>query len=139
MIVLDTNVISEPAKPIPNQSVVAWLNEQPAETLYLTATSLAELFAGIGILPDGKRKAQVHQRMSDLVGIFFGPRILPFDRNAAMAYASIMALATLKGRAISFADGQIAAIAQVHGFTVATRDTAPFEAAGIPVIDPWKL
>lgn len=139
MIVLDTNVISEPAKPIPNQSVVTWLNAQPAETLYLTATSLAELFAGIEILPDGKRKAQVHQRMSDLVGMFFGPRILSFDRDAAIAYALIMALATQKGRAISFADGQIAAIAQVHSFTVATRDTAPFEAAGIPVVNPWKL
>ncbi len=139
MIVLDTNVISEPAKPIPNQSVVAWLNTQTAEKLYLTATSLAELFAGIELLPDGKRKVLVHRRMSDLVGMFFGPRILSFDRDSAIAYASIMALATRKGRAISFADGQIAAIAQVQGFTVATRDTAPFEAAGIPVINPWEL
>ncbi|WP_105437334.1 type II toxin-antitoxin system VapC family toxin [Neorhizobium sp. T25_13] len=139
MIVLDTNVISEPAKPIPNQSVVAWLNAQPTKALYLTATSLAELFVGIEILSDGKRKAQVHQRMSDLVGLFFGPRILSFDRDSAAAYALIMAQATRKGRAISFADGQIAAIAQVHNFTVATRDTAPFEAAGIPVINPWKL
>lgn len=139
MIILDTNLISEPAKPEPNQSVIDWLNAQSLEMLFVTATSLAELFVGIANLPDGRRKTEVHQRMSELVEVFFGSRVLPFDRNAAETYASLMAQAARKGRAISFADGQIAAIAKVHGFAVATRDTSPFEAAGIPVINPWKL
>jgi predicted nucleic acid-binding protein len=45
----------------------------------------------------------------------------------------------IAGRAISVADGQIAAIAAVHGFTVATRDANPFVAAGVPIIDPWNF
>jgi predicted nucleic acid-binding protein len=56
MIVLDTNVVSEPMKPDGNPIVRAWLDRQVAGTLHLTSTSLAELLAGIEILPDGKRK-----------------------------------------------------------------------------------
>ena len=111
MILLDTNVVSEPMRPNGNPAVRAWLDRQVAETLYLTATSLSGLF---------------------------GSRILPFDRTAAIAYAPLVRRARKGGRSISVADGQIAAIAAVHGLTVATRDTAPFIAAGVPVTNPWE-
>ena len=75
--------------------------------------------------------------MSELLLGLFASRILPFDQPAAMLYASVVARARTKGRVISVADGQIAAIGVLHGFTVATRDTAPFVAAGVPVINPW--
>lgn len=68
----------------------------------------------------------------------FGSRFLPFDQAAAMAYAPLIGRARASGCLISVADGQIAAIAAVHGFTVATRDTVPFVAAGVPVINPWE-
>ena len=68
----------------------------------------------------------------------FGPRILPFDQEAASIYAKLFVRARAAGHAITFADGQIAAIAAAHGFIVATRDTVPFAAAGVPVIDPWE-
>lgn len=138
MIILDTNVISEPAKPAPDIAVVDWLDRQAKQTMYVTATTLAELWVGIELLPSGRKKNEIARTMSDLLRIHLGPRILPFDGSAALEYASIMVEATRRGRAISFADGQIAAIARVHGFTVATRNTSPFTAAGVAVVNPWE-
>ena len=139
MIILDTNVVSEPMRPNGNPAVQAWLDSQVAETLYLTATSLSELLVGVAILPDGKRKRGLDAALGELVDILFGARVLPFDRQAAKAYAPLVGRARAMGRLISVADAQIAAIAAVHGFTVATRDTAPFVAAGVPVVNPWEL
>ncbi len=136
MIVLNTNVVSEPMKPYGNPTVQAWLDQQVAETLYLTATSLAELLIGIEILPDGKRKEGLAAALAELLARLFGSRILPFDQQAAVAYAPVVSRARAGGKIISVADAQIAAIAAVRGFTVATRDTEPFVAAGLPVIDP---
>jgi len=137
MIVLDTNVVSEPIKPKGNPAVQAWLDQQVAETLYLTATSLSELLVGIEILPDGKRKEGLGAALAELLAGLFESRILPFDQQAAMAYAPLVGRARADGHIITVADGQIAAIAAVHGFAVATRDTEPFEAAGVPVVNPW--
>jgi predicted nucleic acid-binding protein len=138
VIVLDTNIVSEPMKSNANPIVQVWLDRQIAETLYLTATSLSELLVGIEILPDGKRKEGLDSALNELVVRLFKSRILPFDQQAAMAYAPLVGRARACGRLISVADGQIAAIAAVHGFTVATRDIAPFVAAGVPVINPWE-
>lgn len=138
MIVLDTNVVSEPMKTNGNPAVLAWLDRQVAETLYLTSTSLAELLVGIEILPDGKRKDGLGAALVELVEVLFAGRILPFDAAAATHYGPIIGRARAAGRAISVGDGQIAAIAAAHGFKVATRDTAPFIAAGVEVIDPWS-
>jgi predicted nucleic acid-binding protein len=139
MIILDTNVISEPMKPDGDPKVLAWLDDQAAETLYLTSVNLAELLAGLEILPDGKRKAGLHQTLSDLLSRLFEGRVLPFDEQAAREFAPLIAKARSAGRVISMSDGQIAAIAKTRGFTVATRDVAPFEAAGVPIINPWEI
>ena len=138
MIILDTNVISEPMKPNSNPAVTAWLDRQLAETLYLTATSFSELLVGIEILPDGKRKQELSIALKELIIKLFGPRILPFDQQAAIAYSPLIGRAKLKGQSISVSDGQIAAIASVHGFTIATRDVAPFVATGVSIINPWE-
>jgi predicted nucleic acid-binding protein len=135
---MDTNVICEPMRHQGSPAVQAWLGRQVAETLYLTATSLAGLLVGIEILPHGKGKEGLASALAELVATLFGSRILPFDQQAAVAYAPVVSRARAAGTIISVADGQIAAIAAVHGFTVATRDTAPFRAAGLPVIDPWE-
>jgi toxin FitB len=139
MIVLDTNVVSEPMRTRGNPAVQAWLDRQVAETMYLTATSLAELPAGIEILLESKRKEGLTAALAELIATLFGPRILSFDQHTAVAYASVISRARAHGKIISVADGQIAAIAVLRGFTVATRDTGPFLAAGVPVINPWEL
>ena len=139
MIVLDTNVVSEPMKHNGDPAVLGWLDRQLAETLYLTSISLAELLVGIENLPNGKRKTGLDAGLAELMAALFGPRILAFDYHAARAFAPLISRARSVGQGISVSDGQIAAIATVHGFSVATRDTAPFIAAGVPVINPWEL
>lgn len=138
MIILDTNVISEPMKAHGNPAVMAWLDRQVSDTLFVTAISLAELLAGIENLAGGKRKDGLGAALADLVSSLFDGRILPFGQSAAIAYAPMAARAKASGRAIGFADGQIAAIALSRGYMVATRDTTPFQAASISVINPWE-
>jgi len=138
VIVLDTNVVSEPMRPNGHPAVRIWLDQQVAETLYLTATSLAELLMGVEILPEGKRKEGLATALSELIETLFESRVLAFDQQAARAYAPLVGRARAAGQIVSVADGQIAAIATLHGFAVATRDTAPFVAAGVPVINPWE-
>lgn len=137
MILLDTNVVSEPLKSSGDMNVLAWIDAQIIETLYLSTISLAELRFGIAVLPDGKRRETLHSSLERRVLPLFAGRILPFDDPASQAYATLRARARAAGQAIEPADGYIAAIAATHGFAVATRDTSPFEAADLSVINPW--
>ncbi|GGA85257.1 VapC ribonuclease Y4jK [Brucella endophytica] len=137
MIVLDTNVVSEAMKPEPALVVRDWLDEQAAETLYLSSVTVAELLFGIGALPDGRRKQQLATTLDGLLALFDG-RILAFDMDAARHYADLAVAARNAGKGFPTPDGYIAAIATAHGFAVATRDDSAFKAAGVPVIDPWK-
>jgi toxin FitB len=138
MILLDTNVVSEPLKFDSDPEVLAWLDAQPVATLYLSTISLAELRFGIAILPEGRKKERLRLRLDERVLPAFEDRILPFDAEAAEANAALRARARAAGRAIGPSDGYIAAIAATHNLIVATRDTAPFEAAGLTVINPWQ-
>lgn len=138
MMILDTNVVSEVMRPRPNERVKHWLDNQPTGTLCLTATTLAELLAGIASMPDGMRKDGLARTLEEFREFVLDRRILPFDDATAHAYAVLVSKARAKGRAIAVADGQIAAIAWVHGFMVATRDTGPFEAAGVAFVNPWN-
>jgi predicted nucleic acid-binding protein len=127
MIILDTNVLSEPMRADGDAAVAAWLDRQMVETLYLTTVNLAELLLGVELLPLGVRRSRLEARIGAVINGFGETRMLVLVGRARGA-----------GHAIGVADGQIAAIAAVHGFSVATRDTAPFVAAGVPVIDPWN-
>ncbi len=139
MILLDTNVISEPLRPAGDARVLAWIDAQAIETLYLCTISLAELRFGIAALPEGRRRDALLASLEQRVLPLFEGRILSFDEPAARAYAALRASARAAGRAIAPADGYIAAVAAAHDLTLATRDTAPFEAAGLKTLDPWKL
>ena len=138
MIIVDTNVLSEPMRPNGDPAVAAWLDRQAADTLYLTAVNLAELLLGIELLPFGLRRSRLEARIGEVLSAFGERRTLVFDTRAARLFAVLVARARAAGHAIGVANGQIAAIAAAHGFSVATRDTAPFIAAGVPVIDPWN-
>ena len=137
MIVLDTNVVSEPLKPAASPTVIAWLDRQNFETLFLSAISLAELRYGVAALPEGRCKQGLKTALEERIFSLFGLRILPFDTEAADAYAVIRGRARAQGESIGASDGYIAATAAAHGFAVATRDTGPFEAAGVSCINPW--
>lgn len=137
MILLDTHIVSEPLRPAPDTRVIAWIDAQPLETLFLSAITVAELRAGVALLPAGKRRTGLQQNLEKRVLPLFAGRVLPFDLACTQAYAELMARARKAGLAIATADGYIAAIAAANGFTVASRDTGPFEAAGAAVINPW--
>ncbi len=139
MIVLDTNVVSEPLKPAPDPVVLDWLNAQEPKTLYTTTVNLAELLAGVEALPAGRRKDALAQALSSQVLALFGGRVLSFDTEAADAFAKTNASAQAQGNTMAFADCAIAAIARVNGFALATRNMRDFKGAGVPLIDPWVL
>ena len=138
MILLDTNVVSEPLRPAPDARVIEWIDAQPLETLFLSAITVAELRAGVAMLPAGKRRTGLQQSLDKQVLPLFAGRVLPFDLACTTAYAALVARARAAGLAMSVADGFIAAVAAANGFTVATRDTVPFQAAGVAVINPWS-
>lgn len=137
MIILDTNVISEPLRPKPAAGVVAWLDAQAVETLYLTTISLAEVRHGIACLPKGRRRQNLDDRFENEFLPLFRGRTLAFEEPATTAYAELRAQARAQGLPIGDFDALIASIASVTGFMVATRDTAPFEAAGVAVVNPF--
>jgi toxin FitB len=136
MILLDTNVVSEAMKPEPDPAVRSWLDEQTAETLFLSSVTIAELMFGIGSLPKGKRKDRLTAALEGMLDLFAG-RILPFDTGAARRYADLAVKARAVGKGFPTPDGYIAAIAAAHEFVVASRDASAFAAAGLTVIDPW--
>ncbi len=138
MIVLDTNVVSEAMKPEPHPAVMAWLNAQAAPTLYLSSVTLAELLFGIATLPEGRRKDMLSKALDGLLSLF-RDRVLPFDTDAARCYAELAVTARASGRGFPTPDGYIAAVAASRGFLVASRDTSPYEAARVPVINPWAV
>ena len=136
MILLDTNVVSEAMKPLPYSLVLGWLNAQAAETLFVSSITFAELWFGVAAMPKGQRKLRLKETVDGLADMYKG-RILGFDLDAAKTYAQLAVLAKSKGQGFPTADGYIAAIAAAKQFTVASRDTGPFVAAGLQVINPW--
>ncbi|MCW5735266.1 MAG: type II toxin-antitoxin system VapC family toxin [Enhydrobacter sp.] len=138
MILIDTNVVSEAMKPEPHPAVRDWLDAQAAETLFLSSVTVAELMFGIGILSRGRRKDTLEAALAAAVDLF-DTRILRFDTEAARRYADLAVRARRVGNRFPTPDGYIAAIAAAHGFAVASRDTGPFRAAGLAVIDPWTV
>lgn len=138
MILIDTNVISELWKLAPDPRVLAWVDAQAIETLYLSAVTVAELRFGLATMPIGKRRTIYLDRLERDVVPAFNGRVLPFDLDASQAYADLMAQARAAGKAIGKADGYIAATAAARGLMVATRDTSPFEAAGLNIVNLWE-
>lgn len=138
MILLDTNVISETQRQEPDARVLRWIDAQALETLYLSAITVAELRAGISLMPAGKRRDSLHENLEKRLLPMFANRVLSFDMACTKAYAELLAKSLSAGLAIETADAFIAAVALANGFTVATRDTSPFEAAGVNVINPWE-
>ena len=137
MVVLDTNVVSELMRATPSAEVLVWMDELPPRELFVTAVTEAEVRTGIAILPAGARRSGLADAAERTLGGLFAGRVLPFDSNAARAYADIAAASRAAGRPISQSDCQIAGIARSRGMAVATRNVRDFSDTGVEVIDPW--
>jgi len=137
VIVLDTNVLSELMRPAPAPVVLDWVDAHAGGELAVTAISAAELLLGVERLPEGRRRQAIAVAVHDLLDHDFAGRVLAFDGAAADAYATIAAGRADRGRQISMADAQIAAVCRVHGAFLATRNGRDFEHTGVEVLDPW--
>ncbi len=138
MIILDTNVISELTRAVPEARVISWLDSLPAEETAITAITAAELRYGVRRLPAGRRKNELSEAVHALINADFRGRVEPFDVLAADHYADVVAERERTGRPISTPDAQIAAICRVLAATLATRNTSDFANTGVNLIDPWE-
>lgn len=138
MILLDTNVVSELIRPTPDPRVEMWLSRQIASSIFLSAISEAELRYGVALLPMGRRRDRLTAEIENMLQEDFAGRLLPFDREAARAYAEIGVVRRAAGLPVHHADCQIAAIARSRNAGIATRNVKDFEGCGIDVINPWQ-
>src|SRR5271165_4744401 len=138
MIILDTNVLSELMRSEPSRRVLAWVAKQPASELFTTSVTEAEIFYGIELLPKGKRREGLLAAAEAMFAEDLAGRVFGFESDAARVFSKIAANRRALGRPISHADAQIAAIAQVRGAKLATRNVADFEDCGLDIVDPWN-
>jgi predicted nucleic acid-binding protein len=137
VIILDTNVLSELMRARPTILVLKWFAAQPSAGLFTTTLTQAEIFYGLSLLPEGRRRDDLFAAARPIFEVELAGRILSFDRDAAMAYADIAASRRRAGQPISQIDGQIAAITASRGARLATRNVRDFADCGIVVVDPW--
>jgi predicted nucleic acid-binding protein len=136
MILLDTNVVSEPFRPQPSEVVLGWYKAQTEEDLFLCTPVLAELRYGLERLPSGARRRTLENAVNLVEGRFLA-RTLSLDKGAAHEFGRILAHRNRIGRPLEIMDGLIAAIALSHRATLATRDLSDFEGIGLELINPF--
>lgn len=136
MIVLDTNVISSLMRAEPDAATRAWLDRQPADSIFTTAISVFELRAGIEPLAQGRRRQRLEKTLTAMLDEDFEGRLLPFDRAAAEASAILLARRRRRGRPVELRDTQIAGIVLAHRARLATFNTRDFADLDVELIDP---
>lgn len=134
---LDTNVISESARPHPDAGVMDWLQTTDEDTLFLSVISLAELRYGIERLEDGRRKTTLDVWLTEQLCPRFEERLLTVDPVTADEWGRVVAKAQAAGRPIGAMDAFVAAHALQHELVLVTRNTADFRAAGVRLFNPW--
>lgn len=137
MTILDTNIVSEMMRPVPEPSVLRWFANLATDDAHLTAITLAEILLGIELLPMGKRRDVLRSGAERTFAVIPG-HVLAFDEKAAAAFSLISSARRKQGKPISQFDAQIAAIARAHNATLATRNTNDFEGCGVRVVNPWE-
>ena len=138
MIILDTNVLSALMHKAPDAAVVAWLDRQPAESVWITSVTLFESRLGLALLPKGRRQQLLETAFSRLLEEDLENRVLDFDSAAAAEAAALAAERQRAGRSVDFRDTQIAGIALARRATLATRNVRHFQDLKVPVVDPWN-
>jgi predicted nucleic acid-binding protein len=138
VIVLATDVVSELMRQVPDDAVVRWVDRYPADEVFITAVTAAELVYGVARLPAGERRTVLAAGVSELLAEDFKDQVLPFDGVAAEYCGEIAATREEQGRPISMADAQIAAICRRHAACLATRNTKDFIGTGVMLLDPWS-
>ncbi|MEO5701975.1 MAG: type II toxin-antitoxin system VapC family toxin [Casimicrobiaceae bacterium] len=139
MIILDTNVLSALMRKLPDAAVVAWLDRQPADSIWITSVTYFEARLGLALLPEGKRRAALLSAFAHLVEEDLDNRVLDFDTAAAIEAAELASQRQRDGKPVAIRDTQIAGIALARHAVLATRNTRHFADLRIKVIDPWQV
>jgi hypothetical protein len=137
MIVLDTNVLSALMRDVPEKEIEDWLDRQPRTSIWITSITVFELYFGLQIMAAGKRRSALGGKFELLIGKFDG-RIAALDSDAAQRAAELMAARRKEGRSVELRDTMIAGIVLSHHASLATRNIAHFDDAGVPLINPWN-
>jgi predicted nucleic acid-binding protein len=137
VIILDTNVVSEPTRPASSKAVRQWVIGQQQDQLFTTSITQAEMLLGVDLLPDGLRRGVLAEQVYRIFTENFAGRVLPFDSAAAREFPLIVMLRRKRGKPIMEADALIAAIARSRGASLATRNIKDFDGCGIDVVNPW--
>ncbi|MDP3288255.1 MAG: type II toxin-antitoxin system VapC family toxin [Methyloversatilis sp.] len=138
MIILDTNVVSELLRPVPDERVVAWVRAQRQSSLFTTVITRGEMLFGVCLLPEGRRRQELLREVIAVFSDDMAERVLDFGSEAADAYAEIAATRRSQGRPVSQSDAMIAGIARSRGADLATRNVRDFESCGVTLINPWQ-
>ena len=137
MLMLDTNLLSEIMRSEPERKIADWIVRQPSDELFTAAVCQAEILSGLAIMPSGRRRTDLEEAARAMFADDFDGRILPFDTEAAAAYAGVFAARRKVGRPSGTIDLMLAAIARVRGASVVTRNVADFEGVGVAIVNPW--
>ena len=135
---LDTNILSSITKPVPSESLIAWMGEQADQDLFIASLTVAEIRRGVLEKPAGKRRNQLEAWFSGPEGpqALFAGRVLSFDERAGLIWARLMADGKIKGRPRSGLDTIIAAVAETNGCVLVTDNERDF--ADIELINPLR-
>jgi predicted nucleic acid-binding protein len=136
-LLLDTNVLSEVRRPVPDRRVLGWLDGLDEDRVFISTASIAELKRGIALMADGRRRDALAAWLATDLPARFETRILSIDRAVAECWGDLMAGSRKRGVALSVMDGFFAATALAHGLTLATRNVKDFAAFGVPLFNPW--
>ncbi len=138
MIVLDTNVLSALMQQQPEATVIAWLDRQPAESIWTTSITVFESRLGLALLPKGRRRQRLEASFDRLLEEDLEHRVLAFDTVAAVEAARLAAQRQIAARPVDMRDTQIAGIALARRATLATRNHRHFDGLAVPVVNPWE-
>lgn len=136
-ILLDTNILSEVRRPVPELAVLSWLAQLDEDRAFISVISLAEIRRGIALLDDGRRRTALADWLANELTERFSGRILPVDPQVAINWADLMVLSKRKGKSLASMDGLIAATALTHNLTLATRNVKDFQFLDMQIINPW--
>lgn len=136
-ILLDTCVVSELIRPVPDATVVAWTGRTPQDNCFLSAITLGEVMEGIAGLPAGKRRVGLEAWFEGLIARY-EPRIISVDPAIARRWGALAGELRRRATPTPMADGLIAATALVRGLSIATRNVADFSPFGVQIVNPWQ-
>lgn len=138
MIILDTNVLSEFMRAVPEPAVMDWIGQQKTSEIFVTTITQAEMYYGLALLPVGKRRSDMERAVRQMFEQDFQERILTFDSAAALEYAALASFRRQIGEPIAQADAQIAAIALAQNAILATRNISDFCDCQLTLVNPWQ-